>query len=180
MVTLVSLWVQEHWNKLSCDEQLELRGGVLYLFRSTLNPQSSMAVAGSKALAIKLSVLIGTTLSRQTSYFNNPTACKSPTGNIAELQYPQHWPTFVGDMLEYWTDPSSSPLQRMAVISAIGAPIIHNIRPCYILSHLALSLCLVECVATDCIDSDFSSKLPSHRIQDILEAFKVWPPLLLR
>lgn len=73
--------------------------------------------------------------------------------NIAERHYPQLWPSFMEDMVGVW---QSSPLERQEVVI----------------------LCL-EAVIVDCIDSDYSSALPSLRRQEILAGFRLQLEMLL-
>lgn len=73
--------------------------------------------------------------------------------NIAERHYPQLWPSFMEDMMGVW---QSSPLERQEVVI----------------------LCL-EAVIVDCIDSDYSSALPSQRRQEILAGFRLQLEMLL-
>ena len=128
MLALTSMdsWIKEWFNKLSIDEQIVLRAEIM----------SFVSVIGSykmKVLRSKLAVIIS---------------------NMAELHYPQIWPTFVKEMVDVWLNGPNQ--QKEIVVMAL------------------------EYTCVDCIDTDFQSKLPTVRRQDILAAFKIeMEPLLV-
>lgn len=128
MLALTSMdsWIKEWFNKLSIDEQVALRTEIMSL----------ISIVGSykmKVLRCKLAIIIS---------------------NMAELHYPQIWPTFVKEMVDVWLNGANQ--QKEIVVMAL------------------------EYTCIDCIDTDFQSKLPTVRRQDILAALKIeMEPLLV-
>ena len=114
-------WLKTWWNQIIADDQNVIRTNFLTLLHS-----DAVGLSPTRSLRVKLS---------------------SALANIAERQYPQHWPSFLEDMVGVW---QTSPLERQEVVV----------------------LC-IEAVIMDCINSDYSSSLPSNRRQDILAGFKL-------
>jgi Exportin 1-like protein/Importin-beta N-terminal domain len=65
---------------------------------------------------------------------------------ISERQYPQHWPNFLDEMIGIW---AALPIDRQEIV-----------------------IMSIQYLFEDCIDSDFSSSMPSARRQDILSAIQ--------
>jgi hypothetical protein len=118
-LSILDDWIKLWWNRIPEDAQR-------YIREQTVTLLTNPAVSASRGLRTKLAVILS---------------------EIAQRQYPQHWPTFLDDIVGLWIS-TTSPGQREVCI-----------------------MCL-EYLVQDCVDGDFNSTLPSQRRQDILSGLQ--------
>lgn len=90
--------------------------------------------------------------------------------DIAERQFPQHWPSFMDELLHIWihgTDPGVS----------LSNPNIGGSQSSLAIQEICMKTILT--IYDDCVDVDFSSHLPSTRRQEIIAGLLCYQKQLL-
>jgi hypothetical protein len=126
-LSILNDWIKVWWNNITTENQLIIRDSILTLLRSVTGTNSGG--------------------------FRNKLA--SILANIAERQYPQHWPTFLDDIVNLWSTSTITYIKEICILT---------------LSY----------VIEDCVDGDFNTSLPTLRRQDILTGIKNSLSILLQ
>lgn len=138
-LSLLKSWMTTWWNKLSINDQQLLKQQLLQLMNCP-----HIVRAPSRNIRIKLAEIIS---------------------SVAVRQFPQYWPTFLGDM-------TSSIHQSMESLRG-------NVVDNYQTTCSEICMMSIEFIINDCVDEDFKSSLPTQRRQDIVGGFVAEQNLLL-
>lgn len=132
-LSLMAEFLKSWWDRLGSSDRLHIRHS-LFVLLHCLPPTSSGGMRNKVASII---------------------------ADIAERSYPQHWPTFLEELVNVWTGKAPPPPGHSTGTGSGGE------------AQQEVCVLTLRYLIEDCIDGDFSSQLPAARRQDILKGLQV-------